>query len=90
MSKRPREDNFFRASKRMHIEPLLTKRKQPFGTVSSSKKQRVHDSEDLRRRNFELEQTVTALINKVKTLEYMLQVVQERDTIQQNKYIEAY
>lgn len=90
MPKRQREEEIFNASKKMHIEPLLTKRKNQFIDENQIKRQRVQDSYDLRRRNFELEQTVQALVQKIQTLEYMLKMFQQRDTISQNRLIQAY
>jgi Mg2+ and Co2+ transporter CorA len=90
MPKRQREEETFNVSKRIHIEPLLTKRKNHFANDNHVKRQRVEDSDDLRRRNFELEQTVMALVQKIQTLEYMLKMFQQRDTIQQNNLIHAY
>ena len=90
MPKRQREEEVFNASKKMHIEPILTKRKKHFDNDNHVKRQRVQDSDDLRRRNFELEQTVMALVQKIQTLEFKLKMFHQRETIKLNNLIHAY
>jgi len=55
------------------------------------KRRRCADEmDDLRRKNVELEQAVTALLNKVSTLEYMLSMFQRNETIGKNRLIQAF
>ena len=92
MPKRPREDFPIGAAKRRHIAPQSAKRKWEADDLSSQKRQRVNNlvADDLRRRNFELEQMVESLCNKIKTLEYKLQMFQRNETIGHNQLVRAY
>lgn len=93
MTKRRREDDVFKVSKRLHVETLLTKRKNiDFTNDMDTKKARHADAvvDDLRSRNFELEQTVMALCQKIQQLEYMLQMFQRNETIGHNRLVHAY
>lgn len=93
MTKRRRADEDFQVSKRLHMETLLTKRKNNAVTNDMDrKKARYTDAvvDDLRNRNFELEQTVMALCQKIQTLEYMLQMFQRNETIGHNRLVHAY
>lgn len=94
--KRKRLENTFQQQKIVksdHIPPsILTKRKFEQDDVMG-KRHRVEDTQevdDLRRRNFELEQMVHALVAKVQTLEYMIQMFRRNETIHSNNLITAY
>lgn len=74
-------------------DPILAKRKSDMDLFQGQAKRRRHVNDEmdaLRRRNFELEQAVTALVNKVSTLEYMLLMFQRNETIGSNRLISAY
>jgi len=77
-----------------HIQPsILTKRKGEDRCNDIGKRCRIEDTqyvEELRRRNFELEQMVHALIAKNQTLEYMIQMFRRNETINNNNLITAY
>lgn len=77
-----------------HIQPsILTKRKGEDRCNDVGKRCRIEDTqyvEELRRRNFELEQMVHALIAKNQTLEYMIQMFRRNETINNNNLITAY
>ncbi len=93
MTKRRREDDMFEVSKRLHMETLLTKRKNNAVTNDLDRKKARHTNvvvDDLRSKNFELEQTVMALCQKIQTLEYMLHLFQRNETIGHNRLIHAY
>lgn len=75
-------------------DPIVTKRKSDVldSSYAHAKRRRQNQTEldDLRRRNFELEQMVSALVNKVSTLEYMLSVFQRNETVGNNRLIPAF
>jgi len=92
MPKRQREHEDFAQYKRVHMETLLTKRKNVEPTPMGGKKRRVEslELEEMRHENRELKQTVFALCQKIKTLEYMIQMFRQQETIGHNRLIEAF
>lgn len=96
MPKRKFDDDVFQPISRQKTEytpeTVLIKRKSINEESNQNKKQRMenHELDSIRRRNFELEQTVVALVNKVKTLEYMLNMFQRNETINSNNLVQAY
>lgn len=75
-----------------HNHSVLCKRKIDAPEAYAKRVRTECDPEKdfLRRKNFELEQMVQALIHKVNTLEYMLKLFQNNETIQNNKLITAF
>ena len=59
---------------------------------SSVKKRRQNSDEldALRKSNFELQQMCEALIHKVQTLEYMLQMFRQKETTITNRMVSAF
>ena len=59
---------------------------------SSVKKRRQNSDEldALRKSNFELQQMCDALIHKVQTLEYMLQMFRQKETTITNRMVSAF
>ena len=59
---------------------------------SSVKKRRQNSDEldALRKSNFELQQMCDALIHKVQTLEYMLQMFRQKETTIANRMVSAF
>ncbi len=92
MPKRRRDDIDFLPCKRTHLETLLTKRKNEATDDICQKRQRMENCvvDDLRKRNFQLEQTVQALCHKINTLEYMLKMFQHNETVGNNRLVHAY
>lgn len=77
-----------------HVQSsILSKRKCEDECNDTGKRCRNEDTEyveNLRRKNFELEQMVHALVAKVQTLEYLIQMFRRNETINNNNLITAY
>lgn len=79
--------------KRVFQQQVLVKRKSEMVLEQSSAKKRRQNSDELdalRKSNFELQQMCEALIHKVQTLEYMLQVFRQNETNIANRMVSAF
>ena len=56
----------------------------------SRKRYKSEEIDALRKRNFELQQMCNALIHKVQTLEYMLQMFRRNETVSSNRMVPAF
>ena len=79
--------------KRAFQQQVLVKRKPEMVLEQSSVKKRRQNSDELdalRKSNFELQQMCDALIHKVQTLEYMLQMFRQKETTIANRMVSAF
>ena len=97
MAKRKRESDetgsSFRVKTDHELASVLTKRKinEEF---DRRQKRRIYDSEQENKRlleeNAQLKEMCTAFVQKIETLEYMLRMFQQNETLQSNRLITAY
>jgi len=97
MVKRKRESNeagsSFRVKTDHELASVLTKRKinEEF---DRRQKRRIYDSEQENKRlleeNAQLKEMCHAFVRKIETLEYMLRMFQQNETLQSNRFITAY
>lgn len=92
--KRTREDTDERPlcrQKTCHDRLQSCKRKAEDDAMNQNKRMRImSELDEARKRNRELSQCVDALLHKVASLEYMLQMFQRNETIGSNRLITSY
>tara|TARA_B100000674_G_C37222126_1_gene637458 strand:+ start:221 stop:502 length:282 start_codon:yes stop_codon:yes gene_type:complete len=93
MKRKFEEDDIEMPRKRAFQQQVLVKRKPEMVLEQSSVKKRRQNSDELdalRKSNFELQQMCDALIHKVQTLEYMLQMFRQKETTIANRMVSAF
>lgn len=93
MKRKFEEDDIEMPRKRVFQQQVLVKRKPEMVLEQSSVKKRRQNSDELdalRKSNFELQQMCEALIHKVQTLEYMLQMFRQKETTIANRMVSAF
>ena len=93
MKRKFEEDDIEMPRKRAFQQQALVKRKPEMVLEQSSVKKRRQNSDELdalRKSNFELQQMCDALIHKVQTLEYMLQMFRQKETTIANRMVSAF
>ena len=93
MKRKFEEDDIEMPRKRAFQQQVLVKRKPEMVLEQSSVKKRRQNSDELdalRKSNFELQQMCEALIHKVQTLEYMLQMFRQKETTIANRMVSAF
>ena len=93
MKRKFEEDEIEMPRKRAFQQQVLVKRKPEMVLEQSSVKKRRQNSDELgalRKSNFELQQMCDALIHKVQTLEYMLQMFRQKETTIANRMVSAF
>ena len=93
MKRKFEEDDIEMPRKRAFQQQVLVKRKPEMVLEQSSVKKRRQNSDELdalRKSNFELQQMCEALIHKVQTLEYMLQMFRQKETTITNRMVSAF
>ena len=93
MKRKFEEDDIEMPRKRAFQQQVLVKRKPEMVLEQSSVKKRRQNSDELdalRKSNFELQQMCDALIYKVQTLEYMLQMFRQKETTIANRMVSAF
>ena len=93
MKRKFEENDVEKPRKRAFQQQVLVKRKPEMVLEQSSVKKRRQNSDELdalRKSNFELQQMCEALIHKVQTLEYMLQMFRQKETTLTNRMVSAF
>lgn len=93
MKRKFEENDVEMPRKRAFQQQVLVKRKPEMVLEQSSVKKRRQNSDELdalRKSNFELQQMCDALIHKVQTLEYMLQMFRQKETTIANRMVSAF
>ena len=93
MKRKFEENDVEMPRKRAFQQQVLVKRKPEMGLEQSSVKKRRQNSDELdalRKSNFELQQMCEALVHKVQTLEYMLQMFRQKETTIANRMVSAF
>ena len=93
MKRKFEENDVEMPRKRAFQQQVLVKRKPEMVLEQSSVKKRRQNSDELdalRKSNFELQQMCEALIHKVQTLEYMLQMFRQKETTITNRMVSAF
>ena len=93
MKRKFEENDVEMPRKRAFQQQVLVKRKPEMVLEQSSVKKRRQNSDELdalRKSNFELQQMCEALIHKVQTLEYMLQMFRQKETTIANRMVSAF
>ena len=93
MKRKFEEDDIEMPRKRAFQQQVLVKRQPEMVLEQSSVKNRRLNSDELdalRKSNFELQQMCDALIHKVQTLEYMLQMFRQKETTIANRMVSAF
>lgn len=93
MKRKFEEDDIEMPRKRAFQQQVLVKRKPEMVLEQSSVKKRRQNSDELdalRKSNFELQQMCEALVHKVQTLEYMLQMFRQKETTIANRMVSAF
>ena len=93
MKRKFEENDVEKPRKRAFQQQVLVKRKPEMVLEQSSVKKRRQNSDELdalRKSNFELQQMCEALIHKVQTLEYMLQMFRQKETTITNRMVSAF
>ena len=93
MKRKFEQDDIEMPRKRAFQQQVLVKRKPEMVLEQSSVKKRRQNSDELdalRKSNFELQQMCDALIHKVQTLEYMLQMFRQKETTIANRMVSAF
>ena len=93
MKRKFEQDDIEMPRKRAFQQQVLVKRTPEMVLEQSSVKKRRQNSDELdalRKSNFELQQMCDALIHKVQTLEYMLQMFRQKETTIANRMVSAF
>lgn len=93
MKRKFEENDVEMPRKRAFQQQVLVKRKPEMVLEQSSVKKRRQNSDELdalRKSNFELQQMCEALVHKVQTLEYMLQMFRQKETTIANRMVSAF